>query len=71
VLIDQRRWTLVDVSGALQAVVRGTYDAAAGVIREGGRAHAANTAVPDVSHPGIEDFVAAKSRLGTLCPQAC
>jgi ribonucleoside-diphosphate reductase alpha chain len=42
------------------------YDAAASVIREGGRRHAANMAVLDVSHPDIESFVAAKARPGTL-----
>lgn len=42
------------------------YDTAASVVREGGRRHAANMAVLDVSHPDIESFIAAKAHPGTL-----
>jgi ribonucleoside-diphosphate reductase alpha chain len=42
------------------------FDTAASVIREGGRRHAADMAVLDVSHPDIESFIVAKSRPGTL-----
>jgi ribonucleoside-diphosphate reductase alpha chain len=42
------------------------YDAAASVIRQGGRRHAANMAVLDVSHPDIESFIAAKAHPGRL-----
>jgi ribonucleoside-diphosphate reductase alpha chain len=44
----------------------GVFDAAAAVLREGGRRRGANMAVLDVSHPDIYEFVTAKSEPGVL-----
>jgi ribonucleoside-diphosphate reductase alpha chain len=44
----------------------GLFDAAAGVIRQGGRRRGASMAVLDVSHPDIAAFVAAKRAPGEL-----